>query len=61
MSDSIWIACALVLIVEGIGPMLFPNKWRYYISQLLNQSTSELRQVGGVLVIAGIILLVINL
>lgn len=58
MSDSIWIAFALVLIVEGIGPMLFPNKWRFYISQLLSQSTSELRQVGSVLVVIGVVLLV---
>ncbi|WP_031809598.1 DUF2065 family protein, partial [Vibrio parahaemolyticus] len=27
MSDSIWLAIGLVLIVEGIGPLIAPNGW----------------------------------
>ncbi|WP_229608668.1 DUF2065 family protein, partial [Vibrio parahaemolyticus] len=28
MSDSIWLAIGLVLIVEGRGPLIAPNGWR---------------------------------
>lgn len=50
-------ALALVLIVEGLGPLLFPNKWRRYLLQLSQQPSNQLRQLGGVLVVFGILLL----
>ena len=50
-------ALALVLIVEGIGPLLFPNKWRNYLLQVSQQPSNQLRQMGGVLVIRGTLLL----
>ena len=50
-------ALALVLIVEGIGPLLFPNKWRNYLLQVSQQPSNQLRQMGGVLVIIGMLLL----
>ncbi len=50
-------ALALVLIVEGLGPLLFPNKWRRYLLQVSQQPSNQLRQIGGVLVVFGILLL----
>ncbi|WP_334031435.1 DUF2065 domain-containing protein [Alteromonas sp. P256] len=50
-------ALALVLIIEGIGPLLFPNKWRNYLLQISQQPSNQLRQIGGVLVIFGTLLL----
>ena len=50
-------ALAIVLIVEGIGPLLFPNKWRNYLLQVSQQPINQLRQMGGVLVIIGTLLL----
>jgi len=50
-------ALALVLIIEGIGPLLFPNKWRNYLLQVSQQPSNQLRQMGGVLVIIGTLLL----
>ena len=50
-------ALALVLLVEGIGPLLFPNKWRNYLLQVSQQPSNQLRQMGGVLVIIGTLLL----
>jgi len=50
-------ALALVLIVEGIGPLLFPNKWRNYLLQVSQMPSNQLRQMGGVLVIIGTLLL----
>lgn len=56
MDYSMWfIALALVLIVEGIGPLLFPKKWQKFMLSISLQSPNELRRVGGVLVITGVI------
>lgn len=58
MSQTLLVAIALVLIVEGIGPMLFPNKWQNYIQQIAQQPTQQLRSIGGVLVIIGVVCLI---
>ncbi|WP_269520927.1 DUF2065 domain-containing protein [Alteromonas sp. BMJM2] len=50
-------ALAMVLIIEGIGPLLFPNKWRNYLLHISQQPSNQLRQIGGVLVIFGTLLL----
>ena len=50
-------ALAMVLIIEGVGPLLFPNKWRNYLLQISQQPSNQLRQIGGVLVIFGTLLL----
>lgn len=50
-------ALAMVLIIEGLGPLLFPNKWRNYLQKLSQQPSNELRRIGGVLVIMGALLL----
>lgn len=57
MTDTLLIAFALVFIVEGIGPMLFPNKWQSYIRQIAEQPTNQLRSMGGVLVTIGAVCL----
>ncbi|EGM68755.1 DUF2065 domain-containing protein [Shewanella sp. HN-41] len=53
------LAIALVLILEGIGPLLFPNKWRRYLNELSNQNQQVLRRIGGALVTAGAVILII--
>ena len=57
MIHTLFIAFALLLIVEGIGPMLFPNKWQRFIQQVAQQPLKQLRTMGGVLVIVGVITL----
>ncbi|WP_434939852.1 DUF2065 domain-containing protein [Shewanella sp. HL-SH8] len=52
-------AIALVLIVEGLGPLLFPQKWKKYLFELSGQNQNVLRRLGGSLVTAGIVLLII--
>lgn len=56
MSHSIWLAVGLLLIAEGLGPLLTPNGWRRMISQLSQQPNSLLRRIGGCLVVAGIVI-----
>ncbi|MCL1090730.1 DUF2065 domain-containing protein [Shewanella profunda] len=53
------LAIALVLILEGAGPLLFPNKWRRYLSELSNQNQQVLRRMGGALVTAGVVILIV--
>jgi uncharacterized protein YjeT (DUF2065 family) len=52
-------AIGLVLIIEGLGPLLFPNKWQKYLLELSTQKQNVLRRLGGSLVTAGIVLLII--
>jgi uncharacterized protein len=53
------LALGFVLVLEGIGPLLFPNKWRRYLQEISEQNQTVLRRLGGALVTAGIVLLVI--
>jgi uncharacterized protein YjeT (DUF2065 family) len=50
------LAFALMLIFEGIGPLLFPNRWRAYMTRLSNENPQVVRQLGVVLVAAGALL-----
>ncbi|MGI2169661.1 DUF2065 domain-containing protein [Shewanella sp. MF05960] len=52
-------AFGLVLIIEGLGPLLFPHKWQKYLFELSTQKQNVLRRLGGSLVTAGIVLLII--
>lgn len=52
---TLLIAFALVLIVEGIGPMLFPNRWQRYMQHLAQQPSTQLRTMGGTLVVIGLV------
>lgn len=56
--DWFWQALAIVLIVEGIGPLLFPNRWQEYLRQIAAESVQSVRQMGMVLVGAGILLVI---
>jgi hypothetical protein len=51
--DIILAALCLVLIVEGLGPLLIPNKWREVMRDMSEQPTAVLRRIGGILVVAG--------
>ncbi|MCG7491825.1 MULTISPECIES: DUF2065 domain-containing protein [unclassified Vibrio] len=56
MSSSLWLAIGLVLIVEGLGPLVAPNGWRNMVRQLSDQQDNQLRRIGGCLVVAGIVI-----
>jgi uncharacterized protein len=49
------IAFAIVLVIEGIGPLLFPNRWQMFLKHIAQQETNQLRRIGGVLVTIGVI------
>jgi uncharacterized protein YjeT (DUF2065 family) len=56
--EVILVALAMVLIVEGIGPMLFANKWQRFLQQVSQQPVNQLRSMGGILVTIGVVSLV---
>ncbi|WP_293758938.1 DUF2065 domain-containing protein [uncultured Paraglaciecola sp.] len=51
-------AIAMVLVVEGIGPMLFANKWQGFLQQVSQQPVAQLRTMGGILVTIGVVSLI---
>ena len=57
MSETIWAAIGLMLIFEGVGPLLFPNRWKSYMQLMVNEGASSLRRVGGVLCVIGLMIL----
>ena len=56
MNTTIWLALALVLVLEGLGPMLYPQAWRKMVAALSNLPDSLLRRFGGGLVVAGVVI-----
>jgi len=50
------LALGLVLIVEGLGPLLAPKGWRNMVAQLSQQPDEQLRRIGGCLVVAGAVI-----
>ena len=55
MNSTIWLALALVLVLEGLGPMLYPRAWRKMIASFAQLPDTILRRFGGGLVVAGVV------
>lgn len=56
MNSTILLALALVLVLEGLGPMLLPRAWRGMIRTMSQLPDHLLRRFGGGLVVAGIVI-----
>ncbi|ANI30696.1 membrane protein [Yersinia entomophaga] len=56
MNSTIWLALGLVLVLEGLGPMLYPKAWRKMIQAMTQLPDSTLRRFGGALVVAGVVI-----
>jgi uncharacterized protein YjeT (DUF2065 family) len=57
LSQTLLLALGLMLILEGLMPMLSPLRWRSLFEQLLKLQDGQIRFFGLVMVIAGLILL----
>jgi uncharacterized protein len=44
--DSLWAAFALVLVVEGVLPLVAPRLWRESFARLVTLSDGQLRFIG---------------
>ena len=47
MSDELWSALALVLIIEGVLPFVAPNLWRATFLKLTRLTDGQLRLIPG--------------
>ena len=47
----------LLLLFEGLGPLLMPRAWQQMLRLLSEQPTEQLRRIGGCLVVAGAVIL----
>ncbi|MGX9373945.1 DUF2065 domain-containing protein [Pantoea ananatis] len=56
MNVNIWMALALVLVLEGLGPMFMPRLWRRVILSMTQLPDRLLHRFGGGLVVAGIVI-----
>ena len=59
MTDILWSALALVLVIEGVLPFLSPGSWRQVFEQALKLSDGQLRFIGLASMAAGLLLLVL--
>lgn len=57
MTESLLLAFGLMLIIEGLAPALFPNKWRRYLLKLTEQPTQAIRNMGLFIVTLGAIVI----
>ena len=51
------IGLALMLVIEGIMPFLFPAQWRDTFRRLVQLSDGQLRFIGMTSMLAGLLLL----
>jgi len=57
MSGDLLAALCLVVLIEGLLLFAAPNAWKRTVADLLAQSVSRLRTIGGVMVIVGLVAL----
>ena len=58
MDSSIWLALALVLVIEGLLPFLSPTNWRKVFEQALKMSDGQIRFFGMCSVVLGLLAMV---
>lgn len=59
--DAAFAACALLLVAEGLLPLLSPSAWRRVFERALLMSDGQIRFLGLVSVLAGGAMLLIAL
>ncbi len=60
MGDSLLLALGLMLLIEGLLPLLNPALWRQVFSRMLAMSDGQLRFVGLASLLAGGLLLLLS-
>ncbi|MGJ8693242.1 MAG: DUF2065 domain-containing protein [Thalassotalea sp.] len=56
-STILLMAIAIALILEGLIPALFPNKWQAYVAKLAAEPTSNIRTIGITVMLIGAVIL----
>jgi uncharacterized protein YjeT (DUF2065 family) len=55
-SDTFWAALALMLVLEGLLPLLAPGMWRQTFQRLLAMRDGQLRFFGLCSIVLGLVL-----
>ncbi len=56
-SDTLWMALALVLVIEGLFPFISPAQWRRMFAQLLQLPDHQIRAFAMVSISAGLLMI----
>lgn len=57
--EQLVIAISLMLVLEGILPFLYPQRWRNLVARLSEIDDRQLRMAGLASMVAGVILLTV--
>ena len=57
MSNTLFTAFALILVIEGVLPFLVPGVWRETFRRLTEMSDGQIRFIGLTSMLAGLLLL----
>ena len=60
MSEAIWLALGLVLVLEGLLPLISPSGWRRVFTQMLGLRDGQLRFFGLLSVVLGALLVILS-
>ena len=55
MLDTLLLALGLMLILEGLWPMISPRKWRGLFEQMLQLQEGQIRFFGMLMVVIGLV------
>jgi uncharacterized protein len=56
-SETWWLALGLVLVIEGLFPLLSPGGWRRMFAQLLQLADGQIRFFAVVSILSGLLLI----
>lgn len=56
MLTTLILAFALALIIEGLFPALFPNRWKAYVQKLSQETPETIRTTGIVIILIGCVI-----
>ena len=59
MAETLWAALALVLVVEGLLPLLAPRAWRETFRRLIEMTDGQIRFVGLASIMLGVVALLV--
>jgi uncharacterized protein YjeT (DUF2065 family) len=57
VGESLLLALGLVLVIEGLMPLLAPAQWRAAVTRIAEFRDGQLRFVGMAAVLAGLLLI----
>ncbi|MFM2111513.1 MAG: hypothetical protein RLZZ271_173 [Pseudomonadota bacterium] len=59
LSDKLWLAFALMLVFEGLMPLISPASWRKLFEQILKLNDGQIRFYGLTSVGLGLLVLLL--